>query len=222
MEKTRQEFNYDLDEEAFSEDKTDTTPNEIFNQLLKCADTCALTCLLKERHALNFIEEDLCYKLSCISEKLYRFNTTFYQLTAEEQDLWNSFDISDIMFFLSGQRECAPDYSQYLRGSPTTKRTIPQPVGPLPPFQPGNLLHLPLLIGTPAIIPPLTPGPVIQPINPFINPIPGPAQIPFINLVPGPAHGNRSPLKITARAARYLTHTLTGKHKKKQLYLPPQ
>ena len=103
---------------AFQMSQSDAMTNDIFNQLPQWAHTCshtlALTCLLQERHTLNFIKEDLRYKLASISEKLYRLNTPFTQLTPEEQKLWNSFDISDIMFFLSGQRERVPDYSNYL------------------------------------------------------------------------------------------------------------
>ena len=105
------------------------------------------------------------YAINCLAflKKLYRFNMPFNLLTSEEQELWNSFDISDITFFLSGERVHGPDYSHYLRGCKTSKHPIPKLVGPLPPFQPGNQPNLPPLIGTPAITPPLTPGPAVRP-----------------------------------------------------------
>ena len=158
--------------------------------------------MLQERHALYFIKEDLCYKLANISEKLYRLNTPFTQLTSEEHELWNSFDIHDITFFLSGQRERVPDYSQYLCGCPSN-RPGPQPAGPLPPFQHGQQPNLPSVMVNPPAPPPAPPGPPILQPYPFINPFPGPsgAHNPFIDQVPGPFGARRSPLNITARAA---------------------
>ena len=91
--------------------------------------TCAHT--LAQRHSINFIKEDLRYKLGHISEKLYRYHTPFQGLTSEDQKLWLSFDIDDITFFLSSQREWTPDYTQYMWVSAQPKQPIrpqPQPV----------------------------------------------------------------------------------------------
>ena len=41
MKKAQQEMNYDSDDEEFSESEDDATPNEVFNQLTKCAHTRA-------------------------------------------------------------------------------------------------------------------------------------------------------------------------------------
>ena len=70
-------MHFDSEDEEFSESKYDTTPNEIFNPLPKRAHMHALTRLLQECHSINFIEEDLCYQLGIISEKLHRYQTTF-------------------------------------------------------------------------------------------------------------------------------------------------
>ena len=123
--------------------KTKVMPRQIFNQPLQHAHMHALTRLLQEKHSITFIEKDLCYKLGSISEKLYRFHTPFKELTSEEQELWLSFDIGDITFFIYGQQECTLDYTHYLRGIPSN---LNQAVGPLPPFRIGQVLLFLLML----------------------------------------------------------------------------
>ena len=117
-------MHYDSDDDKFYESDANAETNEIFNQLPQCAHThahtCTLTHLLEERHSINFIEEDLRYILGNISEKLYRFQIDFAELTSEEKELWLSFDIGDITFFLSGQRESTPEYTKFIRVSAAT------------------------------------------------------------------------------------------------------
>jgi transposase InsO family protein len=234
LEKQRPEMQFDSDEDDFSESDADAETNEIFNQPAPRpqtrAHTRALAQLLEEHHTINFITEDLRYKLSRISEKLYRNQTTFNELTPEEQKLWLSFDIGDITFFLSGQRERTPEYTQFMRISrQQPANVVPHPVAPLPP-----------VIVPPAPVP--APAPAPNPIdrlrgilrlklppgfnlNPQPAPQPGPAPHPdpvrqrtppAPPPLPGPSRS------LPDRAARYLTRTLTGKRKKRIIWSPPQ
>ena len=79
--------------------------------------TRSLTRLLQERHTINFVEIDLRRKLSEIMLKLYKQNVPWDFLSPDEKALWSSYEVEDIMFFLDGQREKTPDFSQYLRVS---------------------------------------------------------------------------------------------------------
>ena len=76
--------------------------------------TRSLTRLLHEHHSINFVTHDLKQKLSDICVKLYRDKMHLCHLPEEERLLWQSYDVDDIMFFLTGQRNI-PDFSQYLR-----------------------------------------------------------------------------------------------------------
>ena len=102
--------------------------------------------LLEECHSINFIEEDLRFKLSNYSEKLYKYKMDFNQLTPEEQELWSSFNIGDITLFLSGQRDRTPKYTKFMRVSRAQPANAPPhpvvvpPALPAPPPQPANLL----------------------------------------------------------------------------------
>ena len=87
--------------------------------------TRSLTRLLQEQHTINFVEHDLKQKLSDICVKLYKQNFHLNQLTENERLLWQAYDVDDIMFFLTGQRERTPDFTQYLRISETP--VVPQP-----------------------------------------------------------------------------------------------
>ena len=111
----------------------------------------ALVRLLEECHSINFIR----YKLGNISKKLYRYQIDFAQLTSDEQELWLSFDIGDITFFLSGQRDRTPEYTKFLRISGNPNRVLqPQPV--IAPH-PAAVQPAPLVVVQPA--PPVQPQP---------------------------------------------------------------
>ena len=102
--------------------------------------TRSLTRLLHEQHSINFVQLDLKSKLTNICEKLYRHNVSFYALAPDEQLLWSAYDIDDIMYFLTGDRNFCPDYTEYNRIC--QPRLAPQPpqaqpivVPPVPPPQ---------------------------------------------------------------------------------------
>jgi hypothetical protein len=93
-----------------------STPNEVLSEPQAArAQTRALTRLLHERHTINFVEADLRAQLSRICVHLYRNGLSLASLPQADQLLWNSFSVEDIHFFLSGQREHTPDYSEYLK-----------------------------------------------------------------------------------------------------------
>jgi hypothetical protein len=93
-----------------------STPNEVLSEpQAERAQTRALTRLLHERHTINFVEADLRAQLSRICVHLYRNGLSLASLPQADQLLWNSFSVEDIHFFLSGQREHTPDYSEYLK-----------------------------------------------------------------------------------------------------------
>ena len=87
--------------------------------------TRSLTRLLHEQHTINFVQLDLKSKLTNICEKLYRHNVSFSSLPTDEQLLWSAYDIDDIMYFLTGDRNFCPDYTEYNRI--VQPRLIPQP-----------------------------------------------------------------------------------------------
>ena len=91
-------------------------PNEVLSEpQAERAQTRALTCLLHERHTINFVEADLRAQLSRICVHLYRDGLNLESLPEADQLLWKSFSVQDIHFFLSGQRDHTPDYSHYLK-----------------------------------------------------------------------------------------------------------
>ena len=92
--------------------------------------TRSLTRLLHEQHSINFVHSDLKTKLSDICEKLYRHDVSFSALTSDEQLLWSAYDIDDILFFLTGDRNFCPDYTVYNRIYQTPR--VPQPHVVLP------------------------------------------------------------------------------------------
>ena len=112
---------------------------------------CSLARLFEERHSINFIEEDLRYKLGSISEKLYRYQIAFNQLKSEEQVLWSSFDVNDITFFLTGQRERTPEYTKFLRVSRRPNPDQQQPAV----VQPNPVVNPP--VPHPVVVPPAPP-----------------------------------------------------------------
>ena len=77
--------------------------------------TRSLTRLLHEQHSINFVQLDLQSKLSNICEKLYKHDVPFCNLTSDEQLLWSAYDIDDILFFLTGDQNFCPDYTEYYR-----------------------------------------------------------------------------------------------------------
>ena len=165
------------------------------------------------------------YKLSCISEKLYRYQIAFNQLTPEEQELWSSFDIGDITFFLSGQRERTPEYTKFMRVSRAQPANVaPQPfvVPPAPPAPlPQPVHHFPAFLCwklPPSFI--LRPNPPVQNLTPP-GPAPGPAPVQN-RTPPGPAPPPGPTRTLSNHATRYLTRTPTGKRKKKIIWTPPR
>ena len=76
--------------------------------------TRSLTRLLHEHHSINFVTQDLKQKLSEICVKLYKHNIHLCDLPEQEMLLWQSYDVDDIMFFLTGNRYQTPDFNQYM------------------------------------------------------------------------------------------------------------
>ena len=158
-----------------------------------------------------------------MSEKLYRYQIDFAQLTLYEQELWSSFDIGDITFFLSGQRERTPEYTKFLRISripnpiqPQTVVVQPQPVV-VPPAPPP--LQLPAFLRWK-----LPPGFILRPNPPIrhlTSPGPAPAPAPVRQQTP-PGPASVPGPSLSDRDARYLTRTLRGKRKKKIIFTPPR
>ena len=102
--------------------------------------TRSLTRLLHEQHSINFVQLDLKAKLSDICEKLYRHDMSFSSLTPDEQLLWSAYDIDDIMYFLTGDRNFSPDYTEYNRICQPQRIPQPQPLVVLPQPQPIVIL----------------------------------------------------------------------------------
>jgi len=160
------EFDYMSDDEDFEDEVNKPTPNDVLLEPPCRPQTRALTRLLAERHTINFVSDDLKTKLTAICIKLYSQNLSISQLTPEEAELWQSFELGDIVFFLTGQRERTPDYTHYLKSCAGHQAAQPAqqlPVGPAQPFQPHQhppnlLVNLPPRLGTPALTPPLTPA----------------------------------------------------------------
>ena len=66
---------------------------------------------------------------------------SFSALTHEEQLLWSAYDIDDIMFFLTGDRDFCPDYTEYNRICQPQRILQPQPL--IVPPQPLPVVVLP-------------------------------------------------------------------------------
>ena len=64
----------------------------------------------------------------------------FTSLAPDKQLLWSSYDLDDIMFFLTGDQNFCPDYTVYNR---ITQQPQPQMAPPQPPIipQPWPLHH---------------------------------------------------------------------------------
>ena len=103
--------------------------------------TRSLTRLLHEQHSINFVQLDLKSKLTNICEKLYRHNVSFSALTPDEQLLWSAYDIDDIMYFLTGDHNFCPDYTEYNRICQPQGVPQPQPLVVLPQPQPVVVLQ---------------------------------------------------------------------------------
>ena len=116
--------------------------------------TRSLTRLLHEHHSINFVTLDLKQKLSDICLKIYRDNIQLNELSESELLLWQSFDIDDIMFFLTGQRDHSPDFTHYIKMSGIPRQ--PQPLQ-----QPANILIAPQIaqqnFAAPPPVPPTRP-----------------------------------------------------------------
>ena len=98
--------------------------------------TRSLTRLLHKQHSINFVQLDLKAKLSNICEKLYRHDVSFSSLTPDEQLLWSAYDIDDIMYFLTGDQNFCPDYTEYNRICQPQIIPQPQPIVVPPPQGP--------------------------------------------------------------------------------------
>ena len=109
-------------------------PNEIFNKPPQRIVTRSLSRLLQEQHTINFVEVDLRHKLAIIADKLYLQQIPFQQLSAEDQTLWSSFSVEDIMFFLTNQREHTPDPNTYAYLFPQKQRPQQQQPPQPPPL----------------------------------------------------------------------------------------
>ena len=103
--------------------------------------TRSLTRLLHEQHSINFVQLDLKSKLTNICEKLYRHNVSFGALTPDEQLLWSAYNIDDIMYFLTGDHNFCPDYTEYNRICQPQGVPQPQPLVVLPQPQPVVVLQ---------------------------------------------------------------------------------
>ena len=90
--------------------------------------TRSLTRLLHEQHSINFVQVDLHTKLSIICEKLYKHDVPFRELAPDEQLLWSAYDIDNIMFFLTGDRNFCPEYTEYNRICQPQNLPLPQPL----------------------------------------------------------------------------------------------
>ena len=76
--------------------------------------TRSLTRLIHERHSINFVANDLYNKLMNICVQLYKENVHIDDLNESDKLLWKSYDTDDILFFLTGQREHTPDFTEYV------------------------------------------------------------------------------------------------------------
>ena len=93
--------------------------------------TRALTRLIHERHSINFVANDLYQRLLTICIQLYKHNVHVNDLPEADKLLWQSYELDDILFFLTGQREHTPDFTEYLSFS-----QHPQPQQFVQPQQP--------------------------------------------------------------------------------------
>ena len=91
-----------------------------------------MTRLLEEHHSINFAEADLRKKLSNICIKLYKHDVPWDNLETDEQILWASYSVDDILFFLTGQREHTPNFTEWLRFTSPVKNQQPVPIPPQP------------------------------------------------------------------------------------------
>ena len=122
---------------------TPQQPNEILNKPPNRRVTRSLSKLLQEQHTINFVEIDLRFKLAVIADKLYLQQIPFEQLSVEEQTLWSSFEVEDIMFFLTNQREKTPDPVEHShlfaqKCAPPQQPPVPPPLpqAATPPIRP--------------------------------------------------------------------------------------
>ena len=76
--------------------------------------TRSLTRLIHERHSINFVANDLYNRLMNICIQLYKSNVHINDLDDSDKLLWQAYDTDDILFFLTGQREHIPDFTEYV------------------------------------------------------------------------------------------------------------
>ena len=76
--------------------------------------TRSLTRLIHERHSINFVANDLYNRLMNICIQLYKNNVHINDLDDSDKLLWQAYDTDDILFFLTGQREHIPDFTEYV------------------------------------------------------------------------------------------------------------
>ena len=88
-----------------------------------------MTRLIHERHSINFVANDLYNRLMNICILLYKNNVHIDDLNESDKLLWQAYDTDDILFFLTGQREHLPDFTEYVSfQQPQPQQFVPQPM----------------------------------------------------------------------------------------------
>jgi hypothetical protein len=116
------------------------------------------------------IKEELCQSLLSVAFKLLtQQHLTMDQLSKEEQDLWNSYDNSDIYKFLTGEKDTLPEFEfDWIVTDPKLRLPndwkdliLPQPQPKPPQVQPPPVPQLPQPL--PPQIPAPNPPELLQP-----------------------------------------------------------
>jgi hypothetical protein len=123
----------------------------------------------QDQAKISAIKEELRSSLLSIASKLLASeHTRLHHLSKAEQQLWNSFEKADIYEFLTGEKDCIPEFqfNWFSPEAPAIRRVFPQPqpppAVPLPAAQPAP----PVLPAPPAIpvpLPPEVPAPAVPP-----------------------------------------------------------
>ena len=105
--------------------------------------TRALTRLLHEHHTINFVTTDLKQKLTEICCKIYKDNVDINDLEEGDRLLWLSYELDDILYFLTGQRTHTPDFTEYLkiRHVHPPQQPLQQPADFVPIVPPENIVQ---------------------------------------------------------------------------------
>jgi transposase InsO family protein len=123
----------------------------------------------QDQAEISAIKEELRSSLLSIASKLLASeHTRLHHLSKAEQQLWNSFEKADIYEFLTGEKDCIPEFqfNWFSPEAPAIRQVFPQPqpppAVPLPAAQPAP----PVLPAPPAIpvpLPPEVPAPAVPP-----------------------------------------------------------